>query len=149
MILVGRKAPVALLVFACVALLIACARTPPEQALREVIGELQQAIDARDAGELDRFLAEDFVGNEGLDRRGIRRLAAALFLQHRQVGARIGPLDVQLTDDRHATVRFTAALSGGAGGLLPDQAQVYQVESGWRLQDGDWVMTSARWTPAL
>ena len=127
----------------------ACSRAPPEQALRDTIGELQRAIDERDAGEVENFLAADFVGNDGLDRAAARRMADAVFLRHRQVGARIGPLALELTDASHATVRFTAALSGGSGGLLPDSAQVYDVRTGWRLEGDEWRITSAEWTPRL
>ena len=137
------------LVLSLAMILPACSRTPPEQALRDTVGELQQAIDDRDAGEVENFLAADFVGNDGLDRTAARRMATAIFLQHRQVGASIGPLDLELTDASHATIRFTAALSGGSGRLLPDSAQVYEVRTGWRLEDDAWRITSAEWTPGL
>ncbi|WP_242103787.1 MULTISPECIES: nuclear transport factor 2 family protein [unclassified Lysobacter] len=126
----------------------ACARTPPEQALRDTIAQLQRDIGARDADAVTSVLAEDFVGNEGMDRRGARQLAAGTFLRYREVGAKLGPLQVEMRGDRHATVRFTAAISGGAG-LVPQEGQVYQVVTGWRLVDGDWMLTSADWTPAL
>ncbi len=126
----------------------ACARTPPEQALRDTIAQLQRDIGARDADAVTSVLAEDFVGNEGMDRRGARQLAAGTFLRYREVGAKLGPLQVEMQGDRHATVRFTAAISGGAG-LVPQEGQVYQVATGWRLVDGDWMLTSADWTPAL
>lgn len=126
----------------------ACARTPPEQALRDTIAQLQRDIGARDADAVTSVLAEDFVGNEGMDRRGARQLAAGAFLRYREVGAKLGPLQVEMQGDRHATVRFTAAISGGAG-LVPQEGQVYQVATGWRLVDGDWMLTSADWTPAL
>ena len=126
----------------------ACARTPPEQALRDTIAQLQRDIGARDADAVTSVLAEDFVGNEGMDRRGARQLAAGTFLRYREVGAKLGPLQVEMRGDRHATVRFTAAISGGAG-VVPQEGQVYQVATGWRLVDGDWMLTSADWTPAL
>lgn len=126
----------------------ACARTPPEQALRDTIAQLQRDIGARDADAVTSVLAEDFVGNEGMDRRGARQLAAGTFLRYREVGAKLGPLQVEMRGDLHATVRFTAAISGGAG-LVPQEGQVYQVATGWRLVDGDWMLTSADWTPAL
>jgi hypothetical protein len=126
----------------------ACARTPPEQALRDTIAQLQRDVGARDADAVTSVLAEDFVGNEGMDRRGARQLAAGTFLRYREVGAKLGPLQVEMRGDRHATVRFTAAISGGAG-LVPQEGQVYQVATGWRLVDGDWMLTSADWTPAL
>ncbi|HEX5662790.1 MAG TPA: nuclear transport factor 2 family protein [Xanthomonadaceae bacterium] len=116
--------------------------------MRDTIAQLQRDIGARDADAVTSVLAEDFVGNEGMDRRGARQLAAGTFLRYREVGAKLGPLQVEMRGDRHATVRFTAAISGGAG-LVPQEGQVYQVATGWRLVDGDWMLTSADWTPAL
>jgi hypothetical protein len=45
-------------------------------------------------------------------------------------------------------VSFTAALTGGPG-WLPEQAQVYQVQTGWRLEGNDWKLISAQWKPRL
>ena len=128
--------------------LVGCSRTPPEQALREAMAELQQGVEARDADVIEERLAEDFVGPEGLDRDGARRIAALQMMRHEKLGLTIGPLDVRVQDD-HATVRFTAAATGGSGGLIPDSAEVYEVETGWRLEDGEWRMTSASWKPTL
>ena len=125
-----------------------CARTPPEQALREAVVGLQAAVEARDARDVAGFLAEDFIGPGGLDREGARRLAALHFMRHGDVGVHPGPLDIELRD-AHARVRFSAVSSGGSGRLLPDSARAWQVDTGWRLVDGDWRMTSADWTPAL
>ena len=126
----------------------ACARTPPEEALRGALDEVRSAIEARDARALEQLLAEDFVGPGGLDRDGARRLAALHFMRHGDVGVLPGPLDIALQDE-HARVRFSAVLSGGSGRLLPDSAEAWQVDTGWRLVDGDWRMTSAAWTPAM
>lgn len=126
----------------------ACGRDPPEQRLRESVAQLQAAIEQRDAPALQEWLAEDFVGPEGLDREGARRLAVGSFLRYRQLGLTVGPLEVAMRPE-HATVRFTAALTGGSGRPLPEAARVYEVETGWREQDGDWRMTSARWTAKL
>ena len=76
--------------------LAACRRDTPEQAVRQQVEAMQAAIDARDAGAVDDLLAEDFVGNQGLDRRGAKQLAAAVFLRHRDVDARVGPVEVEL-----------------------------------------------------
>jgi len=50
-------------------------------------------------------------------------------------------------EDR-ATVNFTLALSGGQG-LMPAQGQIYQVQTGWRLEGDDWILLSATWKPTL
>ncbi|HMT37863.1 MAG TPA: nuclear transport factor 2 family protein, partial [Thermomonas sp.] len=117
--------------------LAACSRSDPEQAVRAQVDALQQAIDARDAGAVEDLLAEDFIGNEGMDRRGAKQLAAGVFLRHREIGARLGPVTVELRGEREAIARFSVLATGGSGGLLPEQGQVYQVQTGWRLQDGD------------
>ncbi|MGQ4659293.1 nuclear transport factor 2 family protein [Lysobacter sp. F6437] len=136
------------LVLAAACLLAGCARTPPEQALRETMQALRGAVEQRDASAVADHLADDFVGPDGMDRDGARRLAAVAFLRHRDVGVTLGPVDVSVKQD-HATVHFTAVLTGGSGRALPDAARLYDVETGWRLEEGDWHLTSARWTPRL
>ncbi len=144
-----RIARTAAAVLACLALAAGCTLATPEQRLRDTVSALQESIDARDAGAIAEVVAADFVGNEGIDRDGARRLAAAVFLRHRAVGAQLGPLDVRLTGDTHATVEFSAVVTGGGGGWLPETGQVYRVRSGWRVEDGEWRLTSAEWTPQL
>lgn len=131
-----------------VAAMAACARPQPEEALRQALDGIQAAIEARDAGELSEHLSDDFIGPGGLDRDGARRLAALHFMRHGDVGVLPGPLDIELQDD-HARVRFSAVLSGGSGRLLPDSAQAWQVDTGWRLVDGEWRMSSADWAPVM
>ena len=132
------------------ALLVAgCGKDDPEQAVRLQVEAMQAAIDARDAGDVEDLLARDFVGNEGMDRRAIRQLAAGVFLRHREVAAKVGPVSVELRGESDAIARFSVLATGGSGGFLPQSGQVYQVETGWRLVDGEWKLLSANWTPNL
>lgn len=132
----------AVLVFA------ACSRPAPEEALRKALSGVQDSIEQRDAAALRRHLAGDFIGPHGMDRDQARSTASLYMMRHQSVGLSIGTLDVEMQES-HATVRFRAALTGGSGRLLPDSGNVYQVETGWRLEGGDWKITSARWTPVL
>ena len=109
---------------------------------------LETAIEARDAGALEDVLAEDFAGPDGMDRTAARRLARVTFLRQRDVGVALGPLDMTISEG-HATVRFTAALTGGSGGWIPDSGSLYRVETGWRLDGGEWRLVSATWEPRL
>lgn len=132
-----------------VALLLAgCASPAPEEALRTAVDEVHGAIEGRDAAALRGYLSEDFIGPQGMDRDQARRTAALYMMRHEKVLFTLGPLDVDLQES-HATVRFTAALTGGSGFLVPERGNVYKVETGWRLEGGDWKLTSARWTPVL
>ena len=131
------------------AALCGCTRTTPEQRLRDTVASLQAAIQARDAGDIREVLAEDFVGPGGVDREGAVRMAQAMFLRHREIGVTMaGPLQVRMQPG-HASVRFEAALTGGSGSILPDAARLYSVETGWRLDDGNWRLTSVDWKPRL
>lgn len=127
-------------------MLASCAKTPPEQALRGSVAGLQAAMEARDASTMASFLAEDFVGPDGLDREGARRMATLYLMRHDSIGATTGPLDVQMQED-HARVDFSVALTGGSGRLVPESGQVYAVQTGWRIENGDWKMTSVVWEP--
>lgn len=124
-----------------------CSRDPPEEALRATIATMQAAAEARDSQALVASVAEDFAGPDNMGRDQFRRYLALIWLRNREVGVRLGPLEVELLGDR-ARVDFTAATVGGEG-FLPDRAQVYQVRTGWRLERGDWMLISAEWEPAL
>jgi hypothetical protein len=128
-----------------VVVLSSCQRAPPEDRLRAAVKDLQTAIQERDAALTRDGLAEDFVGPEGLDRDGATRLAQLMFLRHRNVDVALGPMQVDMQAD-HATVAFTAVLTGGTSGLLPDSGRIYKVRTGWRLEDNEWRLTSAHWT---
>jgi len=131
------------------ALLAACARTPPEQRLRDAVAAMQAAIEARDVSQVRGLLADDFIGPGGMDRGAAARLAQATFMRHRDIGVSIvGPLDLTISGER-ASVRFDAALTGGSGGFLPERARLHSVETGWRLESGDWRMVSANWEARL
>jgi ketosteroid isomerase-like protein len=130
-------------------LLIGCRKTPPEEAIRAAIGQMQTAAESRDVGAILEPIAEDFAGPGGMDRKAFRQYVALVSLRNEKVGVDLGPMEVKLFGDR-ATATFTAAARGGsAGGLLPDQAQVYRVDTAWRLDEGEWKLISATWEPVL
>ncbi|MBS7455917.1 nuclear transport factor 2 family protein [Coralloluteibacterium stylophorae] len=131
----------------CLLVLAACSRTPSEEALRVRIAAMAAAVEARDAGAVLAPVAEDFGGPDGLDRDGLARLVRLSFLRNAGIGTTLGPMSVQVDGER-ARVGFDAGLTGGRG-LLPERAQLYAVETGWRFEDGEWMLISAQWTPRL
>ena len=128
-------------------LLPACKHTPPEQALRDTIAKMQSAGETGDVDALFKPIAEDFSGSEGMDRTAFKRYVTLMRMSHKDVGVALGPIEVKLLGDR-ATANFTATITGGPG-FLPDQAQIYDIQTGWRLSGSDWQLINARWTPKL
>ena len=127
----------------------ACHNQVPEQAVRAQLAALQAAMDARDATAVRDLLATDFIGEQGLEKRGAHQLAAGLFLRYREVSAKIGPIQVEVLDPSNAIARFNLLATGGSGGLLPDSGQVFAVETGWQYIVGHWLLRNASWKPAL
>lgn len=125
-----------------------CGRSDPEERLRQRVVELQAAIESRDLAAMQQMLADDFVGNDGMDRRQARALAMAITSRYRDIGVTFGPLSVQLQPPANASIRFSALTTGGEG-LLPQRAQAYDVETAWREEAGEWVLYHASWTPRL
>jgi len=131
------------------ALLTACHRTPDEQRIRESIAAMQKAIEAGQPREFMSYIAKDFTGNDGTaDRDGLANILRVEVLRNEKAGVTLGPIDVDLQDDR-ATVRVTATLTGGSGGLLPERGAIYAITSGWRREGKDWRCYNASWEQKL
>jgi ketosteroid isomerase-like protein len=130
----------------CVLVLAGCQRPGPEEALRRDVAAFQSSIEARDAGRLADGLADDFIGPEGLDRAGARRLAALEFMRNAEVGVHLGPLQVSIRGQT-AQVEGIVVLTGG--GALPARGQAWRVQSSWRQTPDGWKLVAVRWTPVL
>ncbi|MBV6415222.1 MAG: hypothetical protein OMOMHJEC_03083 [Xanthomonadales bacterium] len=125
-----------------------CAREPSEEALRRTLDAVEMAGEERDVGEFMEHVAGDFVGNGSeFDRSGLDRLLRAVALRHQSISVVRSGLAIEMHGDR-AIVRMQILVTGGAGGLLPDAGQVFETESAWRFDDGQWKLGSASWKPA-
>lgn len=132
----------ACLLLACLA---ACSSTAPEQRLRERIAAMQAAIQAGRAGDFMAAVAEDFVGEGGMDRRQLRGMIAAQLLRQKEIGVSVVSMDVRmLPGERQAEVELDVLLTGGAG-FLPDRASTHHIHSGWNDGDKGWQVISADW----
>jgi len=136
-----------LTLLACCALLAACRHDPPEQRLRAEIARMQAALEARDPEAVLAGVASDFRGPGGLDRDMLRRTMQLQLLSRGRVGVTVGRLQVDMGQGS-ATARFDALLTGGDGRWLPEEAQAYEVETGWREESGQWRLVSATWVAA-
>jgi hypothetical protein len=130
------------------AVLAGCDSTPPEEKLRATIAQMQADGEAHEVSKVMDSVAEDFGGPNGMDHRQLRAFLAVVSLRNKELGVTLGPIDVELMGER-ATAKFTLYATGGAGGLLPDRAQVYEVTTGWKMVDGEWKLISANWKDQL
>lgn len=121
----------------------ACSRSTPEQVLRLQITQMQQGIEQREAARVIEPLADDFLGNGGMDRQAVERLLRAQLLLNQRIEVVLGPVDVRI-EGQNAQADFTVVLAGGNGRLY-ERGRIHQVSTHWREQDGQWLLYRAQW----
>lgn len=121
----------------------ACSRSTPEQVLRLQITQMQQGIEQREAARVIAPLADDFLGNGGMDRQAVERLLRAQLLLNQRIEVVLGPVDVRI-DGHNAQADFSVVLAGGNGRLF-ERGRIHEVSTHWREQDGQWQLYRAQW----
>jgi hypothetical protein len=128
----------------CALVLAGCRRAPDEAQVRAAIASVAHAAEAGSASDVGAVLSEDFDGNAGqLDRRGLTGMVRLLALRGEHIGVTMGPVSIEHRGERMVAT-FTVSLSSG-GRLLPDELGIYQVESAWRKEGGEWRCYTASW----
>jgi len=130
-------------------LLAACSRPSDEQRIRETITAMQQAMENHEPRAFMAHVDDDFVGAEAsFDRNALANLLRAEVFRNDDLGVALGPIDVELQDNR-ATVSLTATFTGGSGGWLPERGSIYSITSSWKRKGSDWVCYGAKWEQKL
>lgn len=118
---------------------------------QQVIATLKDMEAAAEEGEhLDfmTYVADSFEGQHGSMRRSdFHRFMIYQLNQHRRLRAQFFPIRVQELEAGKASANFQLLVTGGAG-MLPESGQIYDVETHWVLEGGDWLLTRAEWEPA-
>ncbi len=136
------------LVFLLMAALAGCRHTPDEEQVRKAIAATVAGAEAGKASDTVEALTDDFDGDAGqLDKRALANLVRVYALRGQSIHVLMGPTTIQPRGDR-IVATFTGTLTAGSG-VLPDNAGAYQVETGWRKEDGAWRCFTATWKKAL
>ncbi len=144
-VLTGRRISAYLLLILLQGLLAACDNTPPEQAIKDALAEIETAIEDGDAGTVMDRLSDDIaVERRGrtLQRKDIHRTLVGIFFRYpnRNITFTHTRIELDPVTQKKARVQFTALAWGGQN-VLPDDADSFQVDSHWQL-DGDWKIDS-------
>ena len=125
--------------------LLGCRHTPDEMQVREAMASMAQGAETGSTSDVIRPLTDDFDGNAGeLDRKTLANMMRLTALRGDHIGVTSGPIAIEHHGDRMVATLTVTLTSGGR--VLPDNLGLYQVESGWRKDDGQWRCYTARWT---
>lgn len=120
-----------------------CARAPDEQKLRDTIAAMESSLETGEPGGFIEHVSADFSGQgNGIDQHQLRSLLLAQTLRHERISVLPGPLDVKMFKDR-ATVKLRVLATGG--GWLPESGRQIDIESHWRIENGEWICFRADW----
>jgi hypothetical protein len=127
-------------------LLVACSKTPSvEQQIIATLRSMEVAAEEGKHFEFMGYVADSFGAQQGsMDRREFHRFMIFQINQHRRLHAQFFPIYVQELDIDHASANFSLLVTGG-GGLLPESGQLFEVETQWLRDGGDWMLEAADW----
>lgn len=113
--------------------------------IRNAIEAMALAIQEGEPGPFTQRVAEDFSGNRGSwDRHRVRQYVLAQTIRRAEAPAiDLSIRSIELFGDRaRATVEATIR---GGGRLIPAGGARYRFETGWRRDDGEWLVIRADW----
>lgn len=126
--------------------LLACSgKLSVEQQIIATLRNMEAAAEEGEHFEFMNHVADSFGGQQGsMDRREFHRFMIFQINQNRRLHAQFFPIHVKESDDNRASAHFKLLVTGG-GGLLPESGQLFEVETQWLRDGGDWLLDKADW----
>lgn len=129
-------------------LAVSCAK--PLTVEQQVIATIRDMEASIEAGERRAFLehfTEDFSGRRGaMNHDQLRAMVVFQLNRYKNLQARLFPIRVTETGAESATAAFRALVTGGPG-WIPENGQVFDFVTYWRLEGGSWMLHAADWEP--
>jgi len=137
-------------VLALVMALAACGAEPSvEQQIIGAIREMEARIEAGEPRAFMAWLSSDFSAQNGsMSREQVRALLITQLNRYQRLQGQLLPILVEETGADTASALFKALVTGGSG-WLPENGQVFEFETQWIRENGDWLLQTANWTPVL
>ena len=124
----------------------ACDETSEQDLVIATIRNMEAAAENAESAEFMDHVADDFAGNQGMDRRLLKTILLRQLNQYSRITAQLGPIRVTIHEGKplRATAEFEALLLGGQG-WLPENGQLYEFTTGWRKAGGKWMLINTAW----
>jgi hypothetical protein len=118
-----------------------------EQQVIVAIRQMEAKIEAGERRPFMQHIAADFQAQGGaMNRDQVRAMVIFQLNRHQRLQAQLFPIAVLETGENTASATFRALVTGGPG-WIPDSGQLFDFKTQWRLEDGDWLLTAADWSP--
>lgn len=120
-----------------------------EQRVIANIRDMEATIEAGERRAFMQYIADDFSGQqEAMTREQVQAVVLFQLNRHERLQVQLFPIRVKESGTDSATASFKALVTGGPN-WIPDNGQIFEFDTQWRLVDDEWLLHSASWTPAL
>jgi hypothetical protein len=124
----------------------------PEQQVREVIGQLEAAVEARDVSALMEHISEDYRDPNGSGPQEASRYARGYFIANQSIHLLTRIETLEFPSDGEARAKVLVGMVGQDADNNADDAgkwdlaaDLYQFKIALRREDGEWQVTFAEW----
>jgi len=118
----------------------ACTEDGDSRQIEKALTAMEGALEQYDAGELLSYLSVDFQNQEGLDKKGIRRMLAFYRMRDPKLEVLISSVKISVSRPV-ANTRFRVLLLGGL-----KRGRNFDVEMDWRHSDSGWQVRRMLWS---
>ncbi|MCK4743264.1 MAG: hypothetical protein KAT25_05550 [Sulfuriflexus sp.] len=141
--------PFIFLLSACITLtsLSGCGTSDDELILRSNIEQMRNAVSQHQPDKFMAFVAGTYKSPFHRDKRTLEKFVNYHLKQNRVIYIYIADIDVEIDDD-NAKIIFYSGITGGPE-QIPERGQLYKVGMRWSKTNGQWLLTQAKWRPAL
>jgi hypothetical protein len=133
------------LVLVALAALAACGdRNSPEQQVRAVIEQMEQAAENRDVGDLKAHLSEEYRDANGMGAEAAARYARGYFIANQSIHLLTRVEELTFPTDGEARAQVLVGMLGrdaGAADQWDLAAEVHTFKIALRREDGQWKVT--------
>jgi hypothetical protein len=131
--------------------LFSCSEPDELDILNQRIDGLVSAIENHSEYGIKDFLAKDFSTTTLSTTKGLNKTQFFLFTRYhfkRNKNVLVTVVDKDVIQNKKQADVTARVLLIGATEWLPERGQLYKVESRWKKESGDWVMSRLRWEKA-
>jgi len=128
-------------------ILTACGVSEDELIIRDNIKQMRNAVSEHQADTFMNFVSSNYSSPFHRDKETLQKFVEYHLSTNRVIHTYIGDIDVEI-EDNLAKVILYSGTTGGAN-QVPERGQLYKVGMHWLKTDGQWLLTQAKWRPAL
>lgn len=122
---------------------LSCDKASDEDLLSQQVNDLVAVIEAHEEKKIKDYLSNNFSAGKGFNKNKFHLFILYQLKRNNNISISLISKEIKL----HGTYADVTAnvLLLGAEGWLPERMQQYYVESRWKKEKGNWVMSRLRW----